>query len=141
NEIHDEELQAAGVEHAVDGRDVRMTEAANRACFAAEPLDHARVAGQRRRHDLDRDLPIEVDVVGEVHGAHAAVAELANDLEFAQRRALQRLEHTDPRDIGIGAVLPTYGAWLLVRRGATAFAELVFRAHGVATESARGRSA
>lgn len=53
-----------------DGDDVRLVEASGRTVPAAEPLDEAPVAIERRREDLDRDNAPDQTVVSLVHVGH-----------------------------------------------------------------------
>ena len=61
-------------------RDVRVLEHREDAPLFAKPADH-HGAGQAAPDELDRDLLIEfaVGALGEEHGTHAAVPELAHD--------------------------------------------------------------
>ena len=61
----------------VDRDDVGMLKARDDARFAAESL--ALVVGVGAE-DLERDLPPQTRVHGEVHGAHAALSEHPSDL-------------------------------------------------------------
>jgi len=69
-------------------------------CFVLEPVDHPLAHHQAGRHDLDRDLAVERDLVGEEHGGHAPAPELAADVELAERGAPKATD--DVTQIGRG---------------------------------------
>jgi hypothetical protein len=48
--------------------------------LALEPCEALRVLGEGLGEDLDRDVALEPHVGGAIHGAHAALAERADDL-------------------------------------------------------------
>ena len=81
----------AGVEH---DQDVGVGESSGEPDLAEEPLGAERV-GEFRVEDLDRHLTIVLEIVGEVDGGHAALAELA-------------LEHIA---IGEGLLQPRWKIW------------------------------
>ena len=60
--------------------DVRVVERPQRPGFADEPLDRARLLEQMRRHDLERELPLHQQVLGQVDLPHAADAEVVEHL-------------------------------------------------------------
>ncbi len=64
-----------------------MIELRDGAGFAIEPVPELRVAGQRRRKDLDRDCALEPRVAGFVDLAHAARAERGHDFVGAETGA------------------------------------------------------
>ena len=59
---------------ASDLADERMIECRGRPRFAEEPIDGGDI-GWRRGHELQRDAPLEHQIVGEPHLAHAAFAD------------------------------------------------------------------
>ena len=71
---------AGRLDHAAveEGEDVRMVELGGDGDLAEEPLGAERV-GEFRVEDLDRHRAIVLEVVREVDGGHAALAELALD--------------------------------------------------------------
>ena len=75
---HDEVEQLAGRARIEQRDDVRVIEAGDDLDLAQEAL-----ATDRRRdlrlQDFDRDAPPVLDVVGEIHGGHAAGADLGVD--------------------------------------------------------------
>src|SRR6185437_15914613 len=81
----------------MDVDDVRMVELRRRARLGEEAVPHPLAIGEAREHHLDGDAAVELEVVREEHGGHAAAAELALDLVLAQRRAPELLEELHPR--------------------------------------------
>jgi hypothetical protein len=67
--------------------DVGVVEGGDGAGLAVEALEGGGVFGAVRRQDLDGDLPAEGDVLAEVDGAHAALAEGREDLVRAEQEA------------------------------------------------------
>ena len=59
----------------VDGRDVRVIDAAGVGCLSIESTDRLGVAGHRRMEHLDRALPAHLHVLGEVDASHPARAQ------------------------------------------------------------------
>ncbi len=98
-ELDDEKRRSFVLAGVVDGKDVRMHDGADRARLAHEPLAHAELAS--RRQDLDRDVATEHVVVRAVHGAHAALAELAGRTEAPERRQLVRARDCPCRRGGV----------------------------------------
>ena len=76
----------------VDDADVRVLQRRGEARLAREAREHGGVAGEPRGQELQRDVPLEVEVVGAVHHAHAAGAELRVDAiaghDLADHRAI-----------------------------------------------------
>src|SRR5262245_34524153 len=64
-----------------------MPDRGRRLGFVKEPRDHVGVAAQLRQQHLDRRLPAEQRVLGDVDRTHSAVADLAPDLIAAELRA------------------------------------------------------
>jgi hypothetical protein len=94
DQFHGEEHGVAELVDLVDVDDVGVGEAGHRLGLAEHAvLALAVVAGaMAAAHDLDGDAAGELGVLGLVDDAHAALAELAEDLEAADVRG-QRLEH------------------------------------------------
>ena len=68
-------VDGAGVEQRDD---VRVRELGRDGDLAKEPVG-ANTAGDLGVHRLDRDIAVVARVVRQIHGRHAAAAELAND--------------------------------------------------------------
>ena len=64
----------------VDGEDVRVGEGGDRLRLALEAGERVRVLGEVPRQDLHRDVALELGVARAEHDAHAALAELGDDL-------------------------------------------------------------
>ena len=96
--------QRAGV---VDGNDPRMLEPRDDARLAQHPL-RGRGIGDARGDDLERDLPSEDGVVGEVDRAHPSVTQLLENpvLRVGEVRPLRDA----PQMLDGGARQPPHGA-------------------------------
>ena len=111
---HRDEQVAAGGAGLVDRDHVRVVERRGEPGLADEPLPEAFVLGELGREHLERDLPLEPVVLGEVDDAHAAAAERA--LDPVARDLGPRLQvhpaRTEPRPRGLGrsARTPSAGA-------------------------------
>ena len=88
--LHHEVQDLAALSDGVDRDDVRVAERRSRARLALEALDHAFSHKQQRgRQHLDRDFAVERQIVREIHGRHAAMPELEQDLVLAECRLSQ----------------------------------------------------
>ncbi len=65
--------------HVVDGDDIGVGQLADDLGLAIKPAAEAGVAGQTGGHDLDRHLPIDAFLDGEVDGGHATLANFPHD--------------------------------------------------------------
>jgi len=70
--VHLEREHLAAVDDAVDGDDVRMVDARQRARFVQEALAALLRHTERVRQHLQRDVAVELGVARQVDGAHAA---------------------------------------------------------------------
>ena len=95
DELEHQEADAVRLLDAVDRADVRMIQRGEHPRLALEARQPIRVARERARQDLDRDVATELRVARAVHLAHAARAEqrLAGD----SRRAIGRSSAARPR--------------------------------------------
>ena len=66
--------------------DVRVLERRDRFRLAAEPLPLGRPGVRAGQDHLERDRAVQVEVPGLVHDAHAAAADLVNDLVTGHQR-------------------------------------------------------
>ncbi len=73
DQLHDERMRRAAVFEAVDLGDVRMIERGEDLRFAMKAREPIRVAGERIRQDLQRDVATELGVAGAIHLAHSAL--------------------------------------------------------------------
>ena len=80
-------MDAALLADGVDGHDMLVVQLGSGAGFVLEALELARIHGQRKRQDFQGDAPPERDLLGLVHDAHAATADLAQDAKITQRRS------------------------------------------------------
>jgi hypothetical protein len=76
HELHHQVRLALVLAHVVDGTNVGMVQRRGRARFALEALLRGRVGGPLRRQELDGDDAAQSRVLGLVHHAHAARAQL-----------------------------------------------------------------
>ncbi len=85
DQLHREEVDAVGLLDRVDRDDVRVVERRDGLRFALEPLQAITAPGQLRGQDLERHLPLELRVLGEVHLAHSACSELPENPVVRER--------------------------------------------------------
>jgi hypothetical protein len=74
----------------VDGGDPRVVERGEDLRLALEPGHPLRIAGQRGREDLDRDLAVERRIPGSPDFAHATSTQAAQDQVGPQHLADHR---------------------------------------------------
>jgi hypothetical protein len=79
DEFHRQEDLLAVRAHVVHGDDVGVRQASERLGLAQEASAADRVAAEARSQELERELAIELGVVGGVHHPHAARAEPRED--------------------------------------------------------------
>jgi len=84
DELHHQEIDAAGFGNVVNGDDVRMVEGGCRAGFLDEARFPVGIAVAVGRQDFDGDFASQARVAGLVDLAHAARAQRGNDLIRAQ---------------------------------------------------------
>ena len=65
-------------------RNVRMVERRQDACFTLEPREPLRIAGERVRKDLDRDVAAQLRIARAVDLAHPAAPDEGLDLIDAE---------------------------------------------------------
>ena len=97
DELHHDVRSTIQLEHLVDGADVGVVEPRGRACLVQQLADR-RVIGARGSDELDRDVAIELDVVGLVDFAHPSRSERSRDLVPADPTA--RREHHHCESVG-----------------------------------------
>jgi hypothetical protein len=85
-----EKVGAALLLDGVQGHDVRVVEGGDGLRLALEALQAVGVGGHLRRKDLQRHLAVELRVLGQEDGSHAALADLA--LDAIVREALSGLK-------------------------------------------------
>ena len=94
--VVEEAVGGAGVE---ERQDVRVLQRGGGLDFHHEPLG-ADDGGQLRLQDLERHLAVVLEVLGQVHGGHAALAELPLDqiaISEGGDEAGERFGHRTPR--------------------------------------------
>ena len=79
DELHGVKADIPILAHLVDRHDVGVVQSRRGAGLAAEPLLDHPVAGHLPRQDLERHPAAQRDLLGLVHHAHAAPADLAED--------------------------------------------------------------
>jgi len=93
DQFHNQKVNAVGRAGVGRADDVRVVEPPDHFHFELEPLDRVRVAGGVREQHLHRDGLLEVEVLGPVHGAHAAAPEARAEAvraELNRRRGVRR---------------------------------------------------
>ena len=80
DELHGHEPDALGLADVVDAQDVLVRDPAREGDLAPEALERHRAVGDVLAEELERDVAVELAVVDQVDGAHAAAAERAHDL-------------------------------------------------------------
>ena len=86
DKLEDQEANTLRFLEAVDRADVRVVQRREHSRLALETGEPIRVAGERTRQDLDRDVAPELRVVSAVHLAHAARADQRLQVVSAERR-------------------------------------------------------
>ena len=81
--LHHDEVGAVLLAPVVDADDVGVVEVGGGLGLAPEPGHEVGVVGVLGEQDLDRDRPVELQVAGEEHLGHAALAEAAVQLVAA----------------------------------------------------------
>ena len=89
--LHDEIVEAAFALDAVDGNDVRVIELGGRLRFLLKALDDVLVHRDVGRQHLDRDFPLERQIMSEKYRTHAPFADHALDSVFPLDEALEAL--------------------------------------------------
>ncbi len=84
DQLENERADASRLFETVNSADVLVVERREKLCFTSEPGDALGVAGELRRKDLDRDIPIQPGVARAIDLAHATLAEGADDLVRAE---------------------------------------------------------
>jgi hypothetical protein len=87
DQFHHERVRLAAVLEAVDVGDVGMVEGGQHLGLAPEPPEALRIVAERRRQDLERDVPVQFGVARPIHLAHAACAEQGDDFIGTDMRA------------------------------------------------------
>ncbi len=90
DQLGGDEQHALVLTRVVDLDHVRRVQVGQCPRLALEPRPERRVVGQLRTEQLERDRPLEIGLPGLVDGAHAALADPADDLVPAERLALER---------------------------------------------------
>jgi hypothetical protein len=65
-EFGDQKRSAVMLADVVEGEDVRMAQSGDGPGFLLEPAEALRIGGDRRREDLDCDIPAQAGVAGSV---------------------------------------------------------------------------
>ena len=78
--LHGDELHAVRIRDVVDVNDIGMVQSGSRLCLLHEAALPFRVGQSFGGEDFQCDEPVQVGVPGLLHHAHAALAELFDDL-------------------------------------------------------------
>jgi hypothetical protein len=87
HQLHREVVDAVGLFHRIDRDDARMVQRGNRLRFTLESGQRVRIRGQLRRDRLQRDLAVELQILGDVDVSHPARPERALDAIVTERPA------------------------------------------------------
>jgi hypothetical protein len=90
--LHGEEEHVALLARRVDRDDVRVLEARGQLRLEQEAPTEAVVVGELVRQHLDRGFALQVDVLGEIDGAHGASAEKSLHAKARERRANRKVD-------------------------------------------------
>ena len=93
HELHDDEGRAVVLADVIDIDDVGVGEGGGRARLALEAGAEARIGGELRPRRLDRHVAAEEEIVTEVDGRHAALAEAATDAIASFDQCLRLDDH------------------------------------------------
>ena len=132
--LHHEEVEVVELPDGVDGDDVGVAQVGDGDRLLAEAVHHPLTHHHAGRHDLDRDEPVEGDLLSEIDGGHAAPAQLAHDVKLAAGGGAEVLEHLVPRRVRASARGGGRGAG----GDAAARAEPVVGGEGLAAATADG---
>jgi hypothetical protein len=92
DELHRQPVHALGRADVVDADDVRVMQAGQRQCLAAQACQRCRVVAHVGAQHLERDAAVERELARLVDDPHAAAPDLAQDLEVAEHaRGRQRV--------------------------------------------------
>ena len=100
---HDVIEEAVGVARVDQAEDMGVLEPGGDLDLAGEPLGAER-GGQLGAQDLHRHLAVVLQVLGEIHGRHAALAELALDAVAGGEGRLQSGDQLGHRGLRVGCV-------------------------------------
>ncbi len=90
DDLHRQEVRGPGKLDRVDGDDVGVVEGGDGLRLALEALAAFVIHAERRRQHLERDLTVQLLVLGGIDLAHAAAAELPYDAVMAEGGADHR---------------------------------------------------
>ena len=99
HERHDVVGRPADLTAVDQAEDVGMLQRRDRLDLAQEPLG-ADDGGQLGPENLDRDLAVVLQVLGQIDRGHAALAELALDAVAAAEGGGERVRHDDASGVG-----------------------------------------
>ena len=99
-QLHGHVEQPVLLPEVVDRHDVRVVQQGGRLGLALEAFERFVAAAEVHGQRLQRDVAVEDGVVGLVHLAHGAAAELAHDLVLADPLVVHSLEAGRARDPG-----------------------------------------
>ena len=77
--LHDHARATVLLGDVMNGADVRMVQRGRRTRLSLEPAERVRIPGDGLGEKLERDEPVQADILGLVHDAHPASAYLPDD--------------------------------------------------------------
>jgi hypothetical protein len=84
DQLHHEEEHPLHFANRIDRDDIGVAQGSGGARLALEALHHALAIDQPRSHDLDRHFAVERQIMRQIDGRHAALAELPRDVIFPE---------------------------------------------------------
>ena len=97
DKLHGVEMDAPLATDGVDGHDVRVMQLRGGLRFVVKALQMLGVKGGREGQNLKRHAPAQGQLQRFVDNAHAAAADLAHDLEVAERIGRHDIAGAGPR--------------------------------------------
>ena len=124
DELHHQEMDAAGLARVVGPHDVRMIQSSDRLHLAAEAADRLGIIQVAMGKDFQGDRLVEIDLPGLVDDAHAAVAQFLQQFVVAQAARFD-----DPAENALdqlGAFGKSAAILFQLQKGPAALAEVEF---------------
>src|SRR5229473_1988623 len=79
--FHCDKLLTLVLTDVVNGADVWMIQRRRSLCLAPEPLKRLTIMGHANRKELERDMPMQAQILGFVNLTHTSLSDKLNDPE------------------------------------------------------------